>query len=215
MPSSPKSCNSDNTAETQELEIEFLNPQQAQELFELLIEKHNSIQDEIEAYEMIDDDVQELRELTLDKYEHQLLADAYEAAGHKSTATGLRNQAEELDERIEELQANIENIDIREHMIELYELDIRRETLEVQMKACEKYLEKSKRKAYLEIKKQAIRPASPRRYPKAASPSRLNTELGREDKERKIDEHPPSPKATPKKSATLPLPLPLPLPKKK
>jgi hypothetical protein len=213
MPSSPKSYTSKGTAETEDLEMEFLNPQQVQGLYELIVEKYNAIQDDMESYEMIDDDIQELREVTLDKYEYILLADAYESSGHKSTAEGLRNQSEELDERIEELQANLENIDVKEHMMELYELEIRKETLEIQMKACEKYLEKTKRKAYLESKKASIRPASPRRYPKAASPSRLGTELGREGKEKDIEER-QSPVKTPSPKKSNPLPLP-PFPKKK
>jgi hypothetical protein len=180
MPSSPKSYSSRHSEGSDEIEMEFINPKQVESLYSIIVDKYNDIQDEIEALEIIDDDIQELREETLNKYEFTLLAEAYKAAGQSATAEGLLNQAEECDERIEELQSSLEDIDVKEHIMELYELEIQRETLEIQMKACEKYLEKSKRKAYLETKKATIKPASPRRYPKAASPSRLNTEFGRD-----------------------------------
>jgi hypothetical protein len=48
--------------------------------------------------------------------------------------------------------------------------------MEIQLKACEKYLERRKRRAKVEEKKATIRPASPRRFPRAASPSRLTND---------------------------------------
>ena len=170
--STPKSSSSQ---QSEDPEIEVRSVKQVKDLYEELIDKHANMQEEIETFEVIDDDVQELREKTLDKYELSLLAEAYEAAGEHTTAAGLRNQAADCDERIDELQSTLENIDIKEHMMELYELEIRRDTYEVQMKACEIYLKKCKQRNFVENKKQSIRPASPRRYPKAASPSRLTT----------------------------------------
>jgi len=212
MPSSPKSSSSKNSNDSDEIEMEFNSPKQVEQLYSIIVDKYNDIQDEIEALEIIDDDIQELREETLNKYEFSLLAEAYKSAGQSATAEGLSNQAEECDERIEELQSSLEDIDVKEHIMELYELEIQKETLEIQMKACEKYLEKSKRRAYLENKKATIKPASPRRYPKAASPSRLNTEFGREVPMRRD-----SPRSSPVneeevKTSKTSLPLPLPLP---
>jgi hypothetical protein len=184
MPSSPTaSVDSNSSADP---EIEFINPKQVEALYDLIENRYNEVQTELEAYEMMDDDIQELREVSLNKYELNLLAEAYEAAGHHSSAAEMREQAEEYDERIKELQTaleenNLENLDdVKNHMMSMVELEIQRETYEIQLKACKKYLEKLKRKAYLETKKTTLKPASPRRYPKAASPSRLNTEVGRE-----------------------------------
>lgn len=214
MPSSPKSQASD---ASEDIEISFDSPDQVSRLHTDLVNKLNDLMGDLELYEMIDDDFHELRDKKLDQYEFNLLAEAYEAAGNRTTAEGCRNQAEECEERIEELQQSLDNMnatDIKEHMMKLYELEIRRETYEIQIKACLKYLEKTKRKAYVEAKKTAIRPASPRRYNKAASPSRLasNTTY----RERTPERTPP--RAPEREKTTLPLPskslLPLPAPKK-
>jgi DNA repair exonuclease SbcCD ATPase subunit len=180
MPSSPTATVDSNSSA--DPEIEFINPKQVEALYDLIENRYNEVQTELEAYEMMDDDIQELREMKLNQYEFAMLAEAYDAVGQKTTADGLREQAEECDERIEELQANLEDVleNVKDHMMRLVEMEIRRETYEIQMKACEKYLEKSKRKAYMETKKSTIKPASPRRYAKAASPSRLGTDFGRE-----------------------------------
>jgi hypothetical protein len=177
--STPKS---ETSHQSEDPEIEFNTVKQVKALYEELIDRHANLQEEIETYEVIDDDIQELREKTLDKYELSLLAEAYEAAGEKTTAAGLRNQSEDCDERIEELQSNLEHIDVKEHTMTLYELEIKRDTYEIQMKACEIYLKKCKQRNYVDNKKQSIRPASPRRYPKAASPSRLTTAVATQDK---------------------------------
>ena len=172
-PTSTSSSSSSSSSESVELVIEYKSPKQVEELYTKLIDKYNDILIELEALEATDDDIQELREKMLDKYEFQMLAEAYEAAGDKTTAEGLRNQSDEVDEKIAELQEAIEAIDPKEHFMELYELEIQKETFEIQLKACEKYLERTKRKGAVAAKKENIRPASPRRYPKAASPSRL------------------------------------------
>jgi len=220
MSDTPKSKSSTSSSDSAEPEIEFLNTKQVEMLYDILIQKYNDVMDELEMYEMIDDDIQECREVTLDKYELELLAEAYDALGERTTAEGCRNQAAESAERIEELQANLENVDIKEHLYELYELEIRKETYECQIKACEKYLEKSKRKAYLESKRATIRPASPRRYPKAHSPSRIgNDAKPRTPDSPRSSNSRSSRSSTPRVSRKMPTPpsapqnvLPLPLP---
>ena len=98
MPSSPTaSVDSNSSADP---EIEFINPKQVEALYDLIENRYNEVQTELEAYEMMDDDIQELREVSLNKYELNLLAEAYEAAGHHSSAAEMREQAEEYDERI-------------------------------------------------------------------------------------------------------------------
>lgn len=172
---SPRSsvCSDDSEIPT----LEFHSPSQVEELMELYIEKYNDVLCLLETYEANDDDIQELREKTLDKFEYEVLAEAYEAAGKEKTAESLREQAEECDERIEELRESIENIeDIKDHFYEMYKVEVKRETYEIYIKACEKYLQLYNKQKSVETKKNAIRPASPRRYPKAASPSRLNPE---------------------------------------
>ncbi len=230
MSSSPTgSHRSDSSDASADPDIEFINPKQVEALYEILVDKYNRLQDDIETLEMIDDDIQELREMKLNQYEFAMLAEAYEAVGQKSTAIGLRDQAEECDERIEELQTSLEDVleNVKDHMMRLVEMEIRRETYEIQMKACEKYLEKSKRKAYMETKKATIKPASPRRYAKAASPSRLNTEYGRDQPVAPSPRRNRTPSASPKRSPKAPalislapkkkepLPLPLPIPSRK
>lgn len=171
--STPTSTSSSSSDESVDITPEFHNPQQVEEQYEKLIEKYNDILLQLEALEATDDDIQELREKTLDEYEFQMLAEAYDACGQRVMADGLRCQAEEAREKIQELQSNLEDIEIKDHFFELYKMEIQKETLEIQLKACEKFLEKSKKKNVVAQKKETIRPASPRRYPKAASPSRL------------------------------------------
>jgi len=158
--------------------LEFNSPAQVEELMDLYIEKYNDVLSLLETYEANDDDIQELREKTLDKFEFEILAEAYEAAGKVKTAEAMREQAEECDERIDELRESIESIeDIKDHFYEMYKVEVKRETYEIYIKACEKYLSLYNKKKVVEDKKNTIRPASPRRYPnKAASPSRLNLE---------------------------------------
>ena len=84
--------------------------------------------------------------------------------------------------------------------MELYELEIQKETYEIQLKACEKYLERTKRKGAVAAKKADIRPASPRRYPKAASPSRLANDKAALPAVPKAPSPPKAP--TPKKTET-------------
>jgi MAP7 domain-containing protein 1 len=176
MSSSPTSTSSSSSSESADIVPEFENPKQVEEQYEKLIEKYNDVMLQLEALEAIDDDIQELREKTLDEYEFQMLAEAYQACGQKTMAEGLRCQAEETREKIQELQETLEDVEIKDHFFDLYKMEIQKETLEIQLKACEKYLEKSKKKNVIASKKETIRPASPRRYPKAASPSRLSND---------------------------------------
>jgi hypothetical protein len=144
--STPSSTSSSSTDESIDITPEFNNPQQVEEQYEKLIEKYNDILLQLEALEATDDDIQELREKTLDEYEFQMLAEAYDACGQRVMADGLRCQAEEAREKIQELQSALDDIEIKDHFFELYKMEIQKETLEIQLKACEKYLEKSKKK---------------------------------------------------------------------
>ena len=172
--STPRSDYSDDSTDSVMPELEFKSVAQVEELYDTLIDKYNEVMMLLETYEIVDDDIQELREKTLDKYEHMALAEAYDAVGEHTTAEGCRNQGDECDERIEELQEGLDGTDIETHFYEMYKVEIKKETYEIMLKACEKYLEKSKKKKVVQEKRQTIRPASPRRYPKgAASPSRL------------------------------------------
>lgn len=210
--STPRSETSSMEDEQEEFPLEFNSPEQVEELLDQIIEKHEEVQMNLEVLEATDDDVQELRELEMDRYQLQVLAEAYDALGETITAQGSRNQAEECDERISELQSNLENMgELGDHFYNLYKTQMERETLEIKMNACMKYLEKHRRKAQLESKKEKIRPASPRRYAAAQSPSRLAP----------AREVTPPREATPPSLPTLrppanPLPLPslLPVPSK-
>jgi len=199
------SSSSSSVSNSPDITPEFNNPQQVEEQYEKLIDKYNDVMLQLEALEAIDDDIQELREKTLDEYEFQMLAEAYEACGQKTMSEGLRCQAEETREKIQELQETLEEVEIKDHFFELYKMEIQKETLEIQLKACEKYLERNKKKSVVAAKKETIRPASPRKYPKAASPSRLANDKQVSSKART----PPSPKpskiSAPSKSL-LPLP---------
>jgi hypothetical protein len=176
--STPRSMSSDDSSSigSVEIDLEFNSVKQVSELQKKIVKRYNEVMIELEVLESTDDDIQELREAMLDKYEYECLAEAYEALNERVTAEGLRNQALECNERIEELQQALEDVDIKEHHMELYDLEIKRSTLEIQLKACEKYLERHKRKDKIEAGRAALRPASPRRYQapaRAASPSRL------------------------------------------
>lgn len=206
MSSSPRSTESDESAD---IELEFNSPDQVEELLSQLVEKLNDVMLELEIYEAIDDDIQELREKMLDRYEFDTLAQAYEALGETKTVEGLREQSAECDERIEELQESLGDMDIneklKEHFFELYEIEIRKETLECQIKACDKYLEKCKRRKAAQEKKAKIRPASPRRYNKAASPSRLAPRSDTPPRKDTTPTPPPAPKPAPVKLAPVPV----------
>jgi tetratricopeptide (TPR) repeat protein len=146
-------------------DVKFDSVRQVEDLYEKLIDIYNDVGAEYEELEAIDDDIQEIRNTTLDKYDYSLMAEVYRSLGENDTADELDEKANECDEVIVDLQKKLEGVDIKEHLFKFYEMEIRKENFDIQMKACEKYLEKSQRKREMEKMKGTIRPASPRRFP--------------------------------------------------
>ena len=146
-------------------DVKFDSVRQVEDLYESLIDIYNDVQIEYEILEATDDDIQELRNTTLDKYDYSLMAEVYTSLGETETSKELEEKANECQEVIEDLQKKLEGVDIKEHLFKFYEMEIRKENFDIQMKACEKYLEKSQRRRELEKLKGSIRPASPRRFP--------------------------------------------------
>jgi hypothetical protein len=145
--------------------VKFENVRQVEDLYESLIEAYNEVLIDYEELEAIDDDIQELRNTTLDKYDYSLMAEAYVSLGEKETADELEEKAKECQELIESLQEKLEGINVNEHLAKFYAMEIRKENFDIQMKACEKFLEKSQRKREMEKMKGNLRPASPRKFP--------------------------------------------------
>jgi hypothetical protein len=146
-------------------DVKFDSVRQVEDLYESLIDIYNDVQMEYEMLEATDDDIQELRNTTLDKYDYSLMAEVYSSLGETETFKELEEKANDCQEVIEDLQKKLEGVDIKEHLFKFYEMEIRKENFDIQMKACEKYLEKSQRRREIEKLKGTIRPASPRRFP--------------------------------------------------
>jgi hypothetical protein len=146
-------------------DVKFESVRQVEDLYEKLIDIYNEVGAEYEELEAIDDDIQEIRNTTLDKYDYSLMAEVYRSLGENDTAGELDEKANECEEVILDLQKKLEGVDIKEHLFKFYEMEIRKENFDIQMKACEKFLEKSQRRRELEKMKGSIRPASPRRFP--------------------------------------------------
>jgi hypothetical protein len=179
-------------------DVKFDSVRQVEDLYESLIDIYNDVQMEYEMLEATDDDIQELRNTTLDKYDYSLMAEVYTSLGETETSKELEEKANECQEVIEDLQKKLEGVDIKEHLFKFYEMEIRKENFDIQMKACEKYLEKSQRKRELEKLKGSIRPASPRRFPnltRVPSP-RFISESSSEDEETDESSGSESPKST-------------------
>lgn len=145
--------------------VKFESVRQVEDLYENIIEMYNDVLVEYEELEMIDDDVQELRNTMLDKYDYSLMAEVYRSLGENDTAEELDEKANECQEIVEELQKKLDGIDIKEHLLKFYETEIKKENFDIQVKACEKFLEKNNRRREAEKLKGNIRPASPRRFP--------------------------------------------------
>ena len=145
--------------------VKFENVRQVEDLYESLIEAYNEVLIDYEELEAIDDDIQELRNTTLDKYDYSLMAEAYVSLGEKETADELEEKAKECQEIIEGIQEKLEGINVNEHLAKFYAMEIRKENFDIQMKACEKFLEKSQRRREMEKMKNNLRPASPRKFP--------------------------------------------------
>jgi hypothetical protein len=146
-------------------DVKFDSVRQVEDLYESLIDIYNDVQIDYELLEATDDDIQELRNTSLDKYDYSIMTEVYVSLGESETAKELEEKANECQGVIEDLQKKLEGIDIKEHLFKFYEMEIRKENFDIQMKACEKYLEKSQRRRELEKLKGSIRPASPRRFP--------------------------------------------------
>lgn len=146
-------------------DVKFDSVRQVEDLYEKLIDIYNDVGAEYEELEAIDDDIQELRNTSLDKYDYNLMAEVYTSLGEKETSSELDEKANECEMVILDLQKKLQGVDIKEHLFKFYEMEIRKENFDIQMKACEKFLEKSQRRRELEKMKGGIRPASPRRFP--------------------------------------------------
>jgi hypothetical protein len=146
------------------------------------------------------------------------MAEVYRSLKEEETANELDEKANECEEVIVDLQKKLEGVDIKEHLFKFYEMEIRKENFDIQMKACEKFLEKSQRRRELEKMKGGIRPASPRRFPnltRVPSPRFIRESSDEEDSEEYIEESeseesshtpPETPPQTPPKEESKPKP---------
>lgn len=172
-------------------DVKFDSVRQVEDLYEKLIDIYNEVGAEYEELEAIDDDIQEIRNTTLDKYDYSLMAEVYRALGENDTADELDEKANECEEVILDLQKKLEGVDIKEHLFKFYEMEIKKENFDIQMKACEKYLEKSQRKREMEKMKGTIRPASPRRFPnltRVPSPRFIRESSSEEDDDEEYED---------------------------
>lgn len=182
--------------------VKFENVRQVEDLYEKLIDIYNEVLIEYEELEAVDDDIQELRNTTLDKYDYELMAEVYKSLGEKETADQLEEKTKECQEVIEELQEKLAGININEHLSKFYEMEVRKENFDIQMKACEKYLEKSQRKREADKMRTNLRPASPRRFPnltRVPSPRFISDSSEEEETEEESSSEEEKP-ATPKES---------------
>jgi hypothetical protein len=187
--------------------VKFENVRQVEDLYEKLIDNYNEVLIEYEELEAIDDDIQELRNTTLDKFDYEIMAEVYLALNEKETAEQLEEKSKECQEIIETLQERLAGINISEHLSKFYEMEVRKENFDIQMKACEKYLEKSQRKREADKMRTNLRPASPRRFPNltrvpsprfiADSSDEEDTETETEDETSSEEEKPTTPKESP------------------
>jgi hypothetical protein len=145
--------------------VKFENVRQVEDLYEKLIDNYNEVLIEYEELEVIDDDIQELRNTTLDKFDYEIMAEVYKNLNEKETTEQLEEKAKECQSVIEDLQERLAGINISEHLSKFYEMEVRKENFDIQMKACEKFLEKSQRKRAADKMRTNLRPASPRRFP--------------------------------------------------
>jgi hypothetical protein len=186
--------------------VKFENVRQVEDLYEKLIDNYNEVLIEYEELEAIDDDIQELRNTTLDKFDYEIMSEVYRALNEKETAEQLEEKSKECQELIEELQERLAGINISEHLSKFYEMEVRKENFDIQMKACEKYLEKSQRKREADKMRTNLRPASPRRFPnltRVPSPRFIADSSDEDDSEEECssissdEEKPATPKESP------------------
>ena len=143
--------------------IEFNSVEQVDELYLKLIEEYNEVATQFEELDAMDDSIQQLRCLNLDHYDFSLMSEVYSAIDDNYTANECIENAEECEVEIDEIREKVTGIDLKEHLFNLYNLEYRKEQYEIQISACEKYLEKSNKYKEMKKKKAMIRPASPKR----------------------------------------------------
>jgi hypothetical protein len=146
--------------------LEFLNPEQVEEQYEKLIDEYNEVLVKAEELEEIDDNLQALRGVNLDRYDYMIMLDVYncfDTYDDKETAEELTSLIEECEEEIEEYRKKLSGLNLKEHLYNYYNMEQKKEQYEIQIKCCEKYLEKAKKTKEMEKKREKIRPASPRR----------------------------------------------------
>jgi hypothetical protein len=146
--------------------LEFLNPEQVEEQYEKLIDEYNEVLIKSEEIEEIDDNLQALRAVNLDRYDYMIMLDVYNCFNtydDKETVEELTSLIEECEEEIEEYRKKLSGLNLKEHLYNYYNMEQKKEQYEIQIKCCEKYLEKSKKTKEMEKKREKIRPASPRR----------------------------------------------------
>lgn len=146
--------------------LEFLNPEQVEEQYEKLIDEYNEVLIKAEELEEIDDNLQALRAVNLDRYDYMIMLDVYncfDTYDDKETVEELTSLIEECEEEIEDYRKKLSGLNLKEHLYNYYNMEQKKEQYEIQIKCCEKYLEKSKKTKEMEKKREKIRPASPRR----------------------------------------------------
>jgi hypothetical protein len=183
--------------------IEFNSVEQVDELYLKLIDEYNDVLVQFEELDELDDAIQELRCLNLDRYDFSLMAEVYAAIDNNYTANECIENMEECEREIDEIREKVTGIDLKEHLFNLYNLEYRKEQYEIQLAACEKYLEKCSHHKEMKKKKALIRPASPKRSEekksiRPASPRRTGGSYTPEKKE-KIEDIPKLQTLTPVK----------------
>lgn len=174
--------------------IEFNNVEQVDELYMKLIEEYNEIATQFEELDELDDSVQQLRCLNLDHYDFGLMSEVYAAIDDNYTSNECLENMEECEKEIDDIREKVAGVDLKEHLFKLYNLEFQKEQYEIQIAACEKYLEKCNKSKEMKKKKALIRPASPKRTEekisiRAASPRRSGGSYTPEKKE-KVDDVP-------------------------
>jgi hypothetical protein len=143
--------------------IEFNSVEQVDELYLKLIEEYNEIATQFEELDALDDSIQELRCLNLDHYDFSLMSEVYASIDDNYTANECIENMEECEQEIDDIREKVAGVDLKEHLFNLYNLEYRKEQYEIQIAACEKYLEKCNKYKEMKKKKALIRPASPKR----------------------------------------------------
>lgn len=173
--------------------IEFNSVEQVDELYLKLIEEYNEVATQFEELDALDDSIQELRCLNLDHYDFSLMSEVYASIDDNYTSNECIENMEECEAEIDDIREKVAGVDLKEHLFNLYNLEYRKEQYEIQIAACEKYLEKCNKYKEMKKKKALIRPASPKRTTeekraiRPASPRRTGGSYTPEKKEKVED----------------------------